>query len=70
MMRILTLVTIFVYFVITVGLAFELSPENPAPGQEVTLTGTAKPGEELTFQSSFTMNLPVVGGEYGYETTV
>ncbi len=56
--------------VISVGLAFELSPENPASGQEVTLTGTAKPGEELSFQSSFTMNLPVTGGEYEYETIV
>ncbi|MCX6674382.1 MAG: hypothetical protein NTY37_11465 [Methanothrix sp.] len=55
---------------ISVGFAFELSPANPAPGQEVTLTGTAKPGEDLSFQSSFTMNLPVAGGEYVYETTV
>ncbi len=67
---IFALVAIFIYMAITVGLAFELSPANPTPGQEVTLTGTAKPGEELTFQSSFTMNLPVAGGEYGYETTV
>ena len=55
---------------ISVGFAFELSPANPAPGQEVTLNGMAKPGEDLTFQSSFTMNLPVAGGEYGYETTI
>jgi hypothetical protein len=64
------LVAIFTYLAISVGLAFELSPVNPAPGQEVTLTGMAKPGEELSFQSSFTMNLPVAGGEYEYETTV
>lgn len=70
MKQIFTLVAIFTYFVISVGLAFELSPANPAPGQEVTLTGTAKPGEELSFQSSFTMNLPVTGGDYGYETTI
>ena len=70
MKQIFTLVAVFTYFVISVGLAFELSPANPAPGQEVTLTGTAKPGEELSFQSSFTMNLPVTGGEYGYETTI
>ncbi len=55
---------------ISAGFAFELSPANPTPGQEVTLTGKAKPGEELSFQSSFTMNLPVTGGEYAYETTV
>lgn len=70
MKRIFTLVAIFIIMAISVGLAFELSPENPTPGQEVILTGTAKPGEELTFQSSFTMDLPVTGGEYGYETTV
>jgi hypothetical protein len=70
MKQIFTLVVIFIYLVISVGLAFELSPANPAPGQEVTLTGTAKPGEELSFQSSFTMNLPVTGGDYGYETTI
>jgi hypothetical protein len=70
MKQIFTLVAIFIYLVISVGLAFELSPANPAPGQEVTLTGTAKPGEDLSFQSSFTMNLPVTGGEYGYETTI
>ncbi len=70
MKQIFALVAIFTYFVISVGLAFELSPANPAPGQEVALTGTAKPGEELSFQSSFTMNLPVTGGEYGYETTI
>ena len=64
------LVAIFIYLAISVGLAFELSPANPTPGQEVTLTGTAKPGEELSFQSSFTMNLPVAAGQYEYETTV
>lgn len=70
MKQIFALIAIIIYVVIPVGLAFELSPENPAPGQEVTLTGTGKPGEELSFQSSFTMNLPVTGGEYGYETTI
>jgi hypothetical protein len=70
MKLIFALIAIIIYVVIPVGLAFELSPENPKPGQEVTLTGTGKPGEELSFRSSFTMNLPVTGGEYGYETTV
>lgn len=64
------MVAIFIYLAIAVGLAFEISPTNPAPGQEVTITGMTKPGEELSFQSSFTMNLPVTGGEYGYETTI
>ncbi|MCX6677693.1 MAG: hypothetical protein NTU95_07080 [Methanothrix sp.] len=66
MLWIFILTTIF----ISSGLAFELSPANPAPGQEMKITGTAQPGEDLTFQSSFTMNLPVAGGEYGYETTI
>jgi hypothetical protein len=67
---ILAQIMIFVYVVISVGQAFEISPANPATGQEMTLSGTAKPGEDLSFQSSFTMNLPVTGGEYGYETTI
>ncbi|MBN1235722.1 MAG: hypothetical protein JW999_06690 [Methanotrichaceae archaeon] len=64
------LAAVFIYIFISIGFAFELSPANPSPGQDVTLTGTAQPGEELSFQSSFTMNLPVTGGEYKYETTV
>jgi hypothetical protein len=70
MKRIFILMAFFIIMAISVGLAFDLSPVNPTPGQEVILTGTAKPLEELTFQSRFTMNLPVTEGEYGYETTV
>ena len=36
----------------------------------MVLTGVAKPGSQLSFQSSFTMNLPVTAGKYEYETTV
>lgn len=54
----------------TAGAAFEVSPQNPEPGQEITISGTADPGQSLKFQSSFTMNLPVTGGEYEFETTV
>jgi len=50
--------------------AFDLTPENPQPGQEITLPGTASPGEDVSFQSSFSMNLPVAGGQYEYETSV
>lgn len=70
MKRIFALGALLIFMAISAGFAFEISPENPAPGQTVTLSGTAQPGEELSFQSSFTMNLPVAGGEYGYETAV
>ena len=36
----------------------------------MVLTGVAKPGSQLSFQSSFTMNLPVTAGKYEYEATV
>ncbi len=61
-----TLVYIFVH----PGLSFELSPTSIEPGQEVILTGITKPESQLTFQSGFTMNLPVTAGEYEYEATV
>lgn len=64
------LATIFVSVFIYPGHSFELSPASVSPGQEVLLTGVAKPGSQLSFQSSFTMNLPVTAGKYEYETTV
>jgi hypothetical protein len=64
------LIAVFIFMAISVSLAFDISPANPTPGQEVILTGTAKPLEELTFQSRFAMNLPVTDGKYEYETTV
>jgi hypothetical protein len=50
--------------------AFDLSPSQANPGDKITLTGTASPGELLSFSSSFSMNLPVTGGQYSYETSV
>ena len=64
------LVTIFVSIFISPGFSFELSPANIKPGQEMVLTGITKPGSQLSFQSSFTMNLPVTAGKYEYEATV
>ena len=64
------LVTIFVSIFISLGLSFELSPSSIKPGQEIVLTGITKPGSQLSFQSSFTMNLPVTAGKYEYEATV
>jgi hypothetical protein len=64
------LITIFVSVFISLGLSFEISPANIKPGEEMVLTGIAKPDSQLSFQSSFTMNLPVTAGKYEYEATV
>ena len=64
------LVTIFVSIFVSLGLSFELTPANIKPGDEMILTGIAKPDSQLSFQSSFTMNLPVTAGKYEYEATV
>lgn len=64
------LVLIAVYCLLSIGLAFDLSPSNLKPGQKMTITGTAKPGEELKFESSFRMDLPVKDNGYEFETTV
>jgi hypothetical protein len=39
-------------------------------GSTVSVTGSASPGEQVSMRSSFTMNLPVSGGQYEYETSV
>ena len=59
--RILFLAAVFVFIFLSGSLAFELSPANPSAGEEVKITGRAEPEEDLTFQSSFTMYLPVTG---------
>ncbi len=50
--------------------AFDLSPSHPASGDKITLTGSANPGEQVSFRSSFSLNLPVKGGQYEYETSL
>jgi uncharacterized protein (DUF2141 family) len=50
--------------------AFEVSPANPSPGEEIVLKGTAAPNEEVHLRSSFQMDLPVTNGKYEYETSV
>ncbi len=67
-MRILLLFSIFI--LILPCSSFDLSPPNPNPGDKITLTGKASPGEQLTFRTSFSMNLPVNAGQYYYETSV
>jgi len=47
--------------------AFEISSNHPGPGETVTLTGNANPGQEVNFQTSFQMSLPVKSGRYEYE---
>jgi hypothetical protein len=64
------LATILFSIFVSPGLSFDLSPANIKPGEEMVLTGIAKPGSQLSFQSSFTMNLPVTAGKYEYEASV
>jgi hypothetical protein len=47
--------------------AFDVSSSNPGPGDKVTLTGTANPGQNVDFLTSFQMKLPVNSGKYEYE---
>lgn len=49
---------------------FDLTPANPNPGDSITLRGLASPGEQVSFRSSFSMKLPVSGGQYDYEAEV
>lgn len=50
--------------------AFDISSQNPQPGDKITLTGKAAPGEQVNLRSSFAMDLPVTNGKYEYETNV
>lgn len=44
--------------------------ETTISGSMVRVTGTALPGEQVSLRSSFTMDLPVNGGQYEYEANV
>ena len=59
-----------IFLLASIGSAFDLSSTSPSPGDKITLTGTTSPGEMVSFHSSFSMDLPVTGGEYSYETQV
>ncbi len=63
-MRIISVLLLFA--LMSPATAFEVSPQYPNPGDEVTITGTAAPGEEVRLRSSFEMNLPVTNGKYEY----
>ena len=49
--------------------AFEISSIHPSPGETVTINGNASPGQEVKFQTSSQMSLPVNSGRYEYETS-
>lgn len=55
---------------ISLASAFEVSPANPSPGEEIVIDGTSAPNEEVRLRSSFQMDLPVAEGKYEYETRV
>ena len=65
-----TLLALVIFAAISLGSAFEVSPDQAIPGDELTLTGSASPGELLSFSSSFSMDLPVEDGQYSYETRI
>lgn len=61
---------LIVLILLPLSSAFDLSPSDPDSGDKITLTGSATPGEQLSFRSSFSLNLPVTGGQYQYETSL
>lgn len=67
---ILVLASLFVLSLASPGNAFEVSPANPSPGEEIVIEGKASPDEDVRIRSSFQMDLPAVGGRYEYETRV
>jgi hypothetical protein len=67
-MRAIIVLAIFIFG--SLCSAFDLSPANPNSGDRITLSGSTSPGERLSFHSSFSMDLPVTGGQYEYETAV
>ena len=48
--------------------SLEVWPSNPNPGDMINITGSASPHQTVSLRSSFSMNLPVAGGQYEYET--
>ena len=61
---------LLVLAMISIASAFEVSPANPSPGEEIVIDGTSAPNEEVRLRSSFQMDLPVAEGKYEYETRV
>jgi hypothetical protein len=45
---------------------FEVSDMNPSPGDYVVITGTAEPGQAVSFSSSFEMTIPTDSGEFEF----
>jgi hypothetical protein len=63
-------VWLLVLALIPLASAFEVSPANPSPGEDIVIDGTSAPNEEVRLRSSFQMDLPVAEGKYEYETSV
>jgi hypothetical protein len=66
-MRILAILLII--YLASIASAFDVSPPSPNPGDQIVITGTASPGQDLKFQSSFKLVLPVDAGRYEYEAS-
>ncbi len=64
----INLMLIFIW--ISPGISFELSADSIISGKNLVITGTSEPNSEPEFLTTFTMNLPVTSGRYGYETEV
>jgi len=63
-------IVLIVFLLVSLCSAFEISPLKPNPSDKITLTGTASPGEQVDFRSSFQIELPVNENKYEYETSV
>lgn len=61
---------LLVLVLISLASAFDVSPANPEPGDEIIISGVAAPNEDVSLRSSFQMDLPVTAGKYEYETSV
>jgi hypothetical protein len=56
--------------ILPLSCAFEVSPNSPSPGETITISGRASPGQEISLSTSFGMGLPVEEGRYEYQTKV
>ncbi len=61
---------LLVLVLISLASAFEVSPTNPSPGDEIIISGVADPNEDVSLRSSFQMDLPVAASKYEFATSV
>lgn len=62
-------VAIIIFSIAFTACAFDISSSNPSPGEKVTLTGRANPGQDVEFRTSFQLSLPVNSGRYEYQAS-